>query len=155
MIDNECGEVGGMRIGRGNRNTRRKPAPVPLCPPQIPHDLTRHRTRVAAATNRLSYGTDVPDPWLDVKAYQEDPETGHLDTDFLFPPVLKQILKWFTSPKLLLHAFHNALPINFIKMKPVGMEASRFPSQIIQFEFNGNSKFSALYTVPHKTCYLR
>jgi hypothetical protein len=24
-----------MRIGRGNRSTRRKPAPVPLCPPQI------------------------------------------------------------------------------------------------------------------------
>jgi hypothetical protein len=26
MIDDECGEVGGMRIGRGNRSTRRKPA---------------------------------------------------------------------------------------------------------------------------------
>jgi hypothetical protein len=25
--------------------TRRKPAPVPLCPPQIPHNLTRPRTR--------------------------------------------------------------------------------------------------------------
>jgi hypothetical protein len=25
------GEIGGM-IGRGNRSTRRKPAPVPLCP---------------------------------------------------------------------------------------------------------------------------
>jgi hypothetical protein len=40
MIDDECGVVGGMRIGRGNRSTRRKPAPVPLCPPQMPHDLT-------------------------------------------------------------------------------------------------------------------
>jgi hypothetical protein len=41
MIDDgdECGAVGGMRIGRGNESTRRKPAPVPLCPPQIPHDL--------------------------------------------------------------------------------------------------------------------
>jgi hypothetical protein len=29
-----------MRTGRGNRSTRRKPAPVPLCPPKIPHDLT-------------------------------------------------------------------------------------------------------------------
>jgi hypothetical protein len=38
--DDECGAVGGMRIGRGNRITRRKPAPVPLFPPQIPHDLT-------------------------------------------------------------------------------------------------------------------
>jgi hypothetical protein len=44
----ECGAVGGMRIGRGNRNTRRKPTPVPLCPPQIPHDLTCTRTRAAA-----------------------------------------------------------------------------------------------------------
>jgi hypothetical protein len=33
----DCGEIGGMKIGTGNRNTRRKPAPAPLCPPQIPH----------------------------------------------------------------------------------------------------------------------
>jgi hypothetical protein len=33
MIDDECGTVGGMRIGRGNRSIRKKPAPVPLCPP--------------------------------------------------------------------------------------------------------------------------
>jgi hypothetical protein len=31
------GEVGGMNgFGRGNRSTRRKPVPTPLCPPQIP-----------------------------------------------------------------------------------------------------------------------
>jgi hypothetical protein len=36
--DNDDGEIGGM-IGKGNRSTRRKPAPVPLCPPQIPHAL--------------------------------------------------------------------------------------------------------------------
>jgi hypothetical protein len=33
IIEDECGAVGGMRIGRGNRNTRRKRASVPLCPP--------------------------------------------------------------------------------------------------------------------------
>jgi hypothetical protein len=38
----------GMRIDRENRHTRRKPAPMPLCPPQIPHDLTRDRTRAVA-----------------------------------------------------------------------------------------------------------
>jgi hypothetical protein len=39
MIDEgDCGAVGGMKIGRGNRSTRRKPAPAPLCPPQIPLD---------------------------------------------------------------------------------------------------------------------
>jgi hypothetical protein len=36
--DDDCGEIGGMKIGRGNRSTRRKPAPAPLYPPQIPHD---------------------------------------------------------------------------------------------------------------------
>jgi hypothetical protein len=32
-------EIGGMIIGRGNRSTRRKPAPVPLFPPQTQHPL--------------------------------------------------------------------------------------------------------------------
>jgi hypothetical protein len=40
------GEIGGM-IGRGNRSTRRQPAPVPLCPPQTPH-ATRTTTGPAA-----------------------------------------------------------------------------------------------------------
>jgi hypothetical protein len=31
--DYDDGEIGGM-IGRGNRSIQRKPAPVPLCPPQ-------------------------------------------------------------------------------------------------------------------------
>jgi hypothetical protein len=34
--DYEDGEFGGMKIGRGNRSTRRKLAPAPVCPPQIP-----------------------------------------------------------------------------------------------------------------------
>jgi hypothetical protein len=44
--DYDDGEVG-MKIGRGNRSTRRKLAPAPLCPPQIPLDQTRGRTRAA------------------------------------------------------------------------------------------------------------
>jgi hypothetical protein len=36
--DYDDGEFGGMKIGRGNRGTRREPAPVPLCPPQIKLD---------------------------------------------------------------------------------------------------------------------
>jgi hypothetical protein len=31
--DGDCGEIGGLKIGRGKRSTRRKPAPAPLCPP--------------------------------------------------------------------------------------------------------------------------
>jgi hypothetical protein len=41
MIDDgDCGAIGGMKIGRGNRNARRRPSSAPLCPPQIPHDQT-------------------------------------------------------------------------------------------------------------------
>jgi hypothetical protein len=50
--DDDYGAVGGMRIGRGNRSTGRKPAPVPLCPPQIPHDLTWDRTRATAVESQ-------------------------------------------------------------------------------------------------------
>jgi hypothetical protein len=60
VIDDECGAVGGMRIGRGNWSTQRKPTPVPLHPPQIPHVLTQAWTQAAVVgsrpTNHLSYG---------------------------------------------------------------------------------------------------
>jgi hypothetical protein len=45
--DCDDGDFGGM-IGRGNQSTRRKPAPVPLCPSQTRH-TDRTRTRAAAA----------------------------------------------------------------------------------------------------------
>jgi hypothetical protein len=58
--EGDCGAIGGMKIGRRNRSTRRKPAPEPLCPPQIPYDQTRAQTPDRSggkpATNRLSYG---------------------------------------------------------------------------------------------------
>jgi hypothetical protein len=56
--DYDDGEIGGMITGRGNRNTRRKPVPVPLCPPQNPHaslDAKPGRRGGKPATNR--YGT--------------------------------------------------------------------------------------------------
>jgi hypothetical protein len=63
----EFGTVGGM-LGRWNRSTRRKPSPVPLCPPQILCDLIRARTRGAAvgspATSRLSYDTAHPQDFV-------------------------------------------------------------------------------------------
>jgi hypothetical protein len=36
--EGDCGAIGGMKVGRGNRSTRRKPAPAPFCPTQIPLD---------------------------------------------------------------------------------------------------------------------
>jgi hypothetical protein len=51
----EYGAFGGMRIGRGNRSTRRKPTAVTPCPPQIPHDLTWYRPRAAEAGSQDWY----------------------------------------------------------------------------------------------------
>jgi hypothetical protein len=44
--DYDDGEIGGMAVRR-NRSIRRKPAPVPLCPPETPH-AARTRTRTVA-----------------------------------------------------------------------------------------------------------
>jgi hypothetical protein len=59
MIDDgDCGAMGGMKVGRVHWSTWRKPVPVSLCPPQIPHDQTWARTRAACsgkpANNHLS-----------------------------------------------------------------------------------------------------
>jgi hypothetical protein len=59
MIDDgDCGAIGGMEIGKGNRNCRRQPAPAPFI------DNKFHMTSPGLelgpprweATNRLSYG---------------------------------------------------------------------------------------------------
>jgi hypothetical protein len=54
------GAIGGIKFGRGNRSTRRKPTPAPLCPPHNSTWQTRSRTPDRSggkpATNRLSYG---------------------------------------------------------------------------------------------------
>jgi hypothetical protein len=54
------GEFGGMKIGKGNRSTRRKPALEPLGSLQIKLDQTPGsnpgRRGGKPATNRLSYG---------------------------------------------------------------------------------------------------
>jgi hypothetical protein len=54
-VDYDEGETSGMMIGRGNRSTRRKPAPVPLCSPQNPH-AARTRTRASMVVS-LNYCT--------------------------------------------------------------------------------------------------
>jgi hypothetical protein len=53
--DYDDGDFSGMKIGRGNRSTRRKPAPASLCTPQIPGSNPGRRGG-KPATNRLSYG---------------------------------------------------------------------------------------------------
>jgi hypothetical protein len=61
--DCEDGEIGGMN-GRGNRSTRRKPAPTPLCPPQIPLDQTQDWTRAAAVGSQRLTASAMARPIL-------------------------------------------------------------------------------------------
>jgi hypothetical protein len=74
MIDDDkCGAVGGMRTGSGNRSNRRKPAPVPLCPPYIAHDLTWTRTRAAAVESQqlTAWAMARPTEMFDVRIYSQ------------------------------------------------------------------------------------
>jgi hypothetical protein len=50
---NECGAIGGMRIGECNRSTQTKSAQVLLCPSRIAHYLTWDRTRAATVEGRV------------------------------------------------------------------------------------------------------
>jgi hypothetical protein len=51
------GEFRGMMICKGNRSTRRKPAPVPLCSRQTPTCCPDENPAAAAGSQLLSYGT--------------------------------------------------------------------------------------------------
>jgi hypothetical protein len=98
MIDHVWGTIGGMGIGRGNRNTWRKPVPLLMCPP---HDLTWARTRAAEA--ELA-------PWT--WALFEKPPVMQLVINFpafygsgrfitVSTRVLHWSLSWATSPHLI------------------------------------------------------
>jgi hypothetical protein len=63
--DCEDGEFDGMN-GRGNRSSRRKPAPAPLCPPQIPLDQTRDWTRDASVGSQRLTASAMARPYSSV-----------------------------------------------------------------------------------------
>jgi hypothetical protein len=46
----KCGISGGM-IDKGNRSSVKIPVLIPLCLPQIPHDLTRYQTQTTAVAS--------------------------------------------------------------------------------------------------------
>jgi hypothetical protein len=52
------GEIGGM-IGRRNRSTRRKPAPVLLCPPQTPHAVTLRYKIILSLSHQYKISSDA------------------------------------------------------------------------------------------------
>jgi hypothetical protein len=55
---------GGKRTGKGNRSTRRKPAPVPLHQPQNPHPVTGDGPRTDALEKRPLTAWDIVQPSL-------------------------------------------------------------------------------------------
>jgi hypothetical protein len=60
MIDEgDCGAIGGIKIGRGNRSTRRKPAPAPRYPPQIPEPGSNQGRRGEKPAINSSSGNTV------------------------------------------------------------------------------------------------
>jgi hypothetical protein len=85
MIDDgDCGEIGGLKMGRGNRSTRRKPALAPLCPPQIPHDQTRARTRAAAVRSQRLTAWAMARPHVSLSADPKIVSLGYLWLEFGF-----------------------------------------------------------------------
>jgi hypothetical protein len=59
----ECGVISEINEWHGKPKYSEKTCRVPLCPPEVPHVLTRARTRVSAVGTRrrtiLSYGTAI------------------------------------------------------------------------------------------------
>jgi hypothetical protein len=92
--DDDCGAIGVMRVSRGNRSTQKKPDPVPRCPPQVPHDLTRARTRAAAVGSRRRTGSVMAWPLISLRKLAEGailgsnlgPDTDYPDWDLLWFP---------------------------------------------------------------------
>jgi hypothetical protein len=82
MVDDKRGAVGGM-AGTGNRRTRRKPAPVPLCPPQITHNLTWARTRATVAGSREPTTARPTQVFLQTKHSSNEKYWGKMTTGYV------------------------------------------------------------------------
>jgi hypothetical protein len=61
--EDDCGEHDGMSIGRGNRSSRRKPAPAPLLSITKSHVPTRVWTRAAEVGSRRLTAWAMARPW--------------------------------------------------------------------------------------------
>jgi hypothetical protein len=118
------GAIGGMKIRRGNRSTRRKPTPAPLCPPQNSIWQTRSRTPDRSGgkpeTNCLSYGaaffSPISSPLTTRRVTVEvfDPASTRV------VPILSQIDPIHTIPSYL-PMIHFILPTHLCFSLPSGL----------------------------------
>jgi hypothetical protein len=93
--DNVRGAVGGMRISRGNRSTRRKSAPVSLFPQKIPDDLIWARTQAAEVASRGLTAWAMARPMHEVKNTTKN--FSNCDRNF------NQWSIWMEAKALILH----------------------------------------------------
>jgi hypothetical protein len=78
--------------GRGNRSTRRKHAPAPLCPPQIPLDQTRDWSQRLTATAMARPWRDLTYP---LRIHADLPQFRSLKTRIKFSGFFKVLFKHF------------------------------------------------------------
>jgi hypothetical protein len=110
--DYDDGEICVM-IGRGNRSTRRKPAPVPLCQPHTPH-AARTRSRAAAVGSQRLTAWATARPCMDLCCLQFDKVRGfHYTTLPCRPKPVESFSKLVGTESL--HK-HNR---SFINWRPV------------------------------------
>jgi hypothetical protein len=99
MDDDECEAIGGM-LGRGNCSTLRKPAPVLLCPPHIPHGLIQAETRAATVESQrlgwLGYSTANWRSYCLQLCQQSKASYMHL-TGFYQFPCLNSLQQWYSN----------------------------------------------------------
>jgi hypothetical protein len=110
MHDDERGAVGGMRIGRGNGSTQRKPAPVPLCPSQIPHDLTWAQTWATTVGSWLLINWAMAWPCMEVKlTFSDQTEWSALCSTSVYP--LNSRTWWAHSTIVVMRQMIMLLPL--------------------------------------------
>jgi hypothetical protein len=119
MIDEgDCGATGRMKIGRGNRSTRRKPAPVALCPPQIPHDQTRARTRASTVGSQrltaLAMARPSSHSYLNIVFSSQFPDNHDQCFSLQGEETLEPLTRWsnFLFGKLIVTQLVNIFPIS-------------------------------------------
>jgi hypothetical protein len=98
--EDDCGEADVMYIGRGNRSSRRKPAPAPLLSiTKFPHDQTRVITRAAAVGSRRLTAWSMARP--------RSPSNAEFRRYWVH--ILAQVLRRFLSPyrQMLRYVLHR------------------------------------------------